>query len=210
MWLNVGGSSGSVVHSVVDPSFDMQTPTTFISIWNVAPLRAPRTTLPGTFHEQPPNHHADSLSNACHLAAAMRQFAVEVRYASLASHLRARCLHPLRDYKCGSPEGAIHPIRLAPSAMRSFVLTAATVLATLPLLAHAAVGSACSVSGTPGVCLATATCTSGSGTTHTGFCPNDPADVKCCTKSCSTGGHCQPVSSCASGNTLSGMMYKLL
>jgi hypothetical protein len=94
--------------------------------------------------------------------------------------------------------------------MRSPILAAATAISTLPLLASAAVGDACSANGTPGVCLSTSTCTSGSGTTHTGFCPNDPADVKCCTKSCGTGGQCRLVSSCPSGNTLSGMRLSTL
>jgi len=85
--------------------------------------------------------------------------------------------------------------------------TGFATLVTLALAAtvRAAVGDACSAAGTPGVCLATATCTAGSGTTHTGYCPNDPSDVKCCTKSCSTGGQCRLTSSCPSGNTLSGL-----
>ncbi|KAF9466006.1 lysozyme [Collybia nuda] len=59
---------------------------------------------------------------------------------------------------------------------------------SLPLLfilagfARAAVNGACSVNGTPGVCLVNTDCTGSGGTTHTGFCPNDPNNVLCCTK----------------------------
>ncbi|KAI4178707.1 MAG: hypothetical protein LQ346_007359 [Caloplaca aetnensis] len=80
---------------------------------------------------------------------------------------------------------------------------------TLSLLAFtasttlAALNGACSVNGTPGVCLRTADCDNG-GTSTAGFCPDDPVDVKCCTKaSCGSGGNCRFASSC-SGTTLAG------
>ena len=78
-----------------------------------------------------------------------------------------------------------------------------TLLATIgPALG--AVNGHCSVNGTPGVCLHTDDCSSGSGTSTAGFCPDDPADVKCCTKpSCGSSGNCRWTSSC-SGTTLSG------
>ena len=68
----------------------------------------------------------------------------------------------------------------------------------------AALNGPCSVNGASGVCLHTADCSDGSGTSTAGFCPDDPADVKCCTKSsCGSGGDCRWTSSC-SGTTLSG------
>lgn len=78
-----------------------------------------------------------------------------------------------------------------------------TALATAPT-AFAAVNGQCSVNGVPGVCLATANCKGDGGTSTAGFCPDDPPDVKCCTKSsCGSGGNCRWTSSC-SGTTLSG------
>ncbi|KAF5360408.1 hypothetical protein D9756_004936 [Leucocoprinus leucothites] len=72
--------------------------------------------------------------------------------------------------------------------------------------AQAAVNGACSVNGTPGVCLSTSTCSSGGGKYASGFCPNDPTDIKCCYKtSCSSGGNCRWTNQCASGNTVSGL-----
>ncbi|KAF9050192.1 lysozyme [Panaeolus papilionaceus] len=73
--------------------------------------------------------------------------------------------------------------------------------------ANAALNGPCTVSGTPGVCIKTSSCSSSGGTSHTGFCPNDPADVKCCTKpSCgNNGGKCQFANTCASGKTVTGL-----
>jgi hypothetical protein len=60
--------------------------------------------------------------------------------------------------------------------------------------------------GAPGVCLATASCSSGGGKYISGACPGTPADIKCCTKtSCGSGGNCRWTSQCSSGNTLSGL-----
>ncbi|KAI4143799.1 MAG: hypothetical protein L6R39_004450 [Caloplaca ligustica] len=71
--------------------------------------------------------------------------------------------------------------------------------------ALAALNGKCSVNGVSGVCLHTADCKSGSGTSTSGFCPDDPANVKCCTKSsCGSGGDCRWTASCTSGTTLSG------
>ncbi|KAH6910429.1 hypothetical protein BKA70DRAFT_1095336 [Coprinopsis sp. MPI-PUGE-AT-0042] len=60
----------------------------------------------------------------------------------------------------------------------------------------------CYVGVTPGACLEIGECNSGGGVVHTGYCPNDPAGIKCCTKSC-PGGTCRPVSNCA-GKTKTG------
>ncbi|KAH6910431.1 hypothetical protein BKA70DRAFT_1041814, partial [Coprinopsis sp. MPI-PUGE-AT-0042] len=47
----------------------------------------------------------------------------------------------------------------------------------------------------PGVCLSTTDCTAGGGEYWSGYCPNDPANVKCCVKRCPNG-ICRPVSLC--------------
>ncbi|KAF6759172.1 lysozyme [Ephemerocybe angulata] len=86
--------------------------------------------------------------------------------------------------------------------MRSFIITA---LVCLPLLTNAALNGPCTANGVPGACLATSTCSGGGGTSVSGFCPNDPADVKCCTKTCGSGGQCRIASTCTTGNTQSGL-----
>lgn len=71
--------------------------------------------------------------------------------------------------------------------------------------ALAAINGPCSVGSTPGVCIATAQCSSASGSSSVGFCPNDPADIKCCTKpSCGVGGHCGWTAACT-GTTKTGL-----
>ncbi|KAK3332950.1 hypothetical protein B0T19DRAFT_439751 [Cercophora scortea] len=58
-----------------------------------------------------------------------------------------------------------------------------------------------------GVCVTSATCAASSGTTITGGCPADAADILCCTKaSCgtTTTGNCRWVSDCA-GTTASNL-----
>ncbi|KAI9841233.1 MAG: hypothetical protein M1837_000898 [Sclerophora amabilis] len=71
----------------------------------------------------------------------------------------------------------------------SFLLAAST--------AYAAVNGGCSVSGTPGTCISTANCASGGGKSTAGFCPNDPDNIRCCTKtSCGSGGNCRFTSTC--------------
>ncbi|KAF9367960.1 hypothetical protein CPC16_005840 [Podila verticillata] len=52
------------------------------------------------------------------------------------------------------------------------------------LLAVSAMGlNTCddSQTGLPGICIPTSQCSGGGGVYHSGYCPNDPADVKCCT-----------------------------
>lgn len=84
------------------------------------------------------------------------------------------------------------------------------LLALFSLLpnAFAALNGACSIgNGTPGVCVSTGSCAASGGTSTKGFCPNDPADVRCCTKPvCGTsGGTCKDVNACESGNTVTGL-----
>ncbi|KAL9576844.1 MAG: hypothetical protein Q9212_006774, partial [Teloschistes hypoglaucus] len=77
-------------------------------------------------------------------------------------------------------------------------------LFTLTATAFAALNGPCSVNGASGVCLHTADCKAGDGTSTAGFCPDDPADVKCCTKSsCGSSGNCRWTSSCT-GTTQAG------
>jgi hypothetical protein len=59
--------------------------------------------------------------------------------------------------------------------------------------------------GAPGVCIATAKCTSGGGSYISNACPGTPADIKCCTKTtCGSGGNCRWTSQCSS-STLTGL-----
>jgi hypothetical protein len=56
---------------------------------------------------------------------------------------------------------------------------------------------ACNVNGVPGVCVKTSSCKSSGGISTPGHCPNDPADVQCCTKgSCGSSGSCKWFSQC--------------
>ncbi|EAU80900.1 lysozyme [Coprinopsis cinerea okayama7 len=85
-----------------------------------------------------------------------------------------------------------------------------TLLSTLIALAlttsvMGAINDACSVNGTPGVCLSTTTCSNGGGTSTAGYCPNDPSNVRCCTKKCGSGGTCRFESTCSTGNTATGL-----
>ena len=60
-----------------------------------------------------------------------------------------------------------------------------------------------------GTCMRTSMCTSGGGGTYTGFCPNDPANIKCCVKKCPgpmNAGRCRPINACPSHNFLKGTM----
>ncbi|KAF7335233.1 hypothetical protein MSAN_02333700 [Mycena sanguinolenta] len=57
----------------------------------------------------------------------------------------------------------------------------------------------------PGVCISTSSCTAGGGSYTSGLCPNDPDDIKCCTKApCASaslgGGQCLFTSNCTGGN----------
>ncbi|KAF8959137.1 lysozyme-like domain-containing protein [Flammula alnicola] len=96
----------------------------------------------------------------------------------------------------------------APSC-RSNPPTLTMIFIALSLLAasfaHGAVNDACTAGSTPGVCLTTSSCFSGGGTSHAGFCPNDPTDVQCCTKACGSGGTCRFSNTCSSGRTQSGL-----
>ena len=84
------------------------------------------------------------------------------------------------------------------------MITAAIILAVLPLCL-AAVNGPCSIDGTPGVCITTSNCAAGDGSFRSGFCPNDPDNVKCCIKpECGSGGNCRFTSSC-SGTTKTGL-----
>jgi hypothetical protein len=70
---------------------------------------------------------------------------------------------------------------------------------------YAAVNGPCSANGTPGVCVSTTSCSESGGKSHTGFCPEDPVNIKCCTKtSCGNGGSCKQVDDC-DGITQTGL-----
>jgi lysozyme len=69
----------------------------------------------------------------------------------------------------------------------------------------AAVNGRCSIDGISGVCIPSAKCTESGGANRVGFCPNDPTDIRCCTKpSCADGGNCQWTTECT-GATKSGL-----
>ncbi|PFH48195.1 glycoside hydrolase family 24 protein [Amanita thiersii Skay4041] len=76
-----------------------------------------------------------------------------------------------------------------------------TVLALTSTVVQGALNGPCSVNGTPGVCVKTAACRAAGGKPDpSNFCPNDPADVQCCTKpSCKSGGSCKWSNQCSSG-----------
>ncbi|CAA7266061.1 unnamed protein product [Cyclocybe aegerita] len=80
-----------------------------------------------------------------------------------------------------------------------------TLLLASAALVHAAINDACTAGSTPGVCLTTASCSSSGGTSHPGFCPNDPTNVQCCTKTCGSGGTCRFSNTCTTGNTQTGL-----
>ncbi|EAU80866.1 lysozyme [Coprinopsis cinerea okayama7 len=65
-----------------------------------------------------------------------------------------------------------------------------TIVLALSATVQGAINDPCSVNGKPGVCVTTSACSSAGGISTAGFCPNDPANVRCCTKSCSSGGLC--------------------
>ncbi|KAF4534501.1 uncharacterized protein LTHEOB_3309 [Lasiodiplodia theobromae] len=81
------------------------------------------------------------------------------------------------------------------------------LLFLLPLTTLAKLNGPCTgAANKPGVCIKTSSCTSGGGTYISGACPNDPNDVKCCTKaSCGSGGTCKFVDKCESGSTKAGL-----
>lgn len=68
-----------------------------------------------------------------------------------------------------------------------------------------AVNGPCSADGTSGVCISSATCSDSAGSSHSGFCPDDPTDIQCCTKTdCGSGGNCRWTSQC-SGSSQAGL-----
>ena len=80
------------------------------------------------------------------------------------------------------------------------------VLLALSTTTLAAVNGPCSASGTPGICIATASCSrSGGSSSSAPDCPNDPEDIKCCTKACGSGGTCMFSSSCTGGTSTANL-----
>lgn len=75
--------------------------------------------------------------------------------------------------------------------MLSIHLTFYLALTSKTISALAAINDACSVDSTPGVCIAKAQCSSASVINSMGFYPNEPTDIKNCTKpSYGIGGSC--------------------
>ncbi|KAJ3413933.1 hypothetical protein HDV05_007301 [Chytridiales sp. JEL 0842] len=73
------------------------------------------------------------------------------------------------------------------------------------ILVSARVNGPCTNSN--GVCVSTGACKAAGGSFKSNFCPNDPEDIKCCEKSCSSGGKsgvCKFVSQCG-GTTVTGL-----
>lgn len=96
--------------------------------------------------------------------------------------LLVRCFLHQKKKKTGTMLFLDHIFYLA------LTLTSATVLA--------AVNGPCSF-GKTGVCLPTAQCSGAGDIISVGFCPNDPNDVKCCSKpSCGLGGYCEWTYAC--------------
>ncbi len=84
------------------------------------------------------------------------------------------------------------------SLLFALVAVSSTVLA--------AVNDPCTVNGTPGICIASTSCSSSGGTSSSQpDCPNDPEDIKCCTKGCGTGGTCMFSSSCTGGTSTANL-----
>lgn len=80
----------------------------------------------------------------------------------------------------------------------------AILLPLLPL-SFAALNGPCKIGGTPGVCITTSDCAADDGSFRSGFCPNDPDNVRCCIKpECGSGGNCRPSSTC-SGTSKTGL-----
>lgn len=73
-----------------------------------------------------------------------------------------------------------------------------------PPIPRALNGACKGAGGAPGVCIATAKCTSDGGKFINDACPNDPENIKCCSKPvCGTGnkGECRFTNTCSSGVT---------
>ena len=81
--------------------------------------------------------------------------------------------------------------------MKTSMMHSLSFLLPLLPLSLAALNGPCSIDGTPGVCVTTANCAAGDGSFRSGFCPNDPDNVRCCIKpECGSGGNCRSTSSC--------------
>ncbi|KAL8702354.1 MAG: hypothetical protein Q9224_000001 [Gallowayella concinna] len=86
----------------------------------------------------------------------------------------------------------------------STILSMAVLIIPNFVIAHTLVeratvdGPCTGAGGAPGVCIATAKCTSGGGTHISNACPGTPNDIRCCTKSsCGSGGNCRFTSQCS-------------
>jgi len=90
--------------------------------------------------------------------------------------------------------------------MRIYYKLLLSLLATVPTLAK--LNGSCS-NGKKGICVNTTTCNNYKGTISSGFCPNDPNNVKCCSNiSCKYNGKsgtCMFTSECKNGTTYSGL-----
>lgn len=91
--------------------------------------------------------------------------------------------------------------------MARFTSFSLLLLTTLTPTTLAALNGACKLdSGASGVCLSTSSCSSGGGTSTPGFCPDDPDNVRCCTKKCSgSGGTGDCRSTSCPGTSLTGL-----
>lgn len=124
-------------------------------------------------------------------------------------------MYDIRTF-CANVSSHLQHIQTSRPTMASRVAAAvAFVLLALLGSAHASLNGFCSIGSTPGVCIHTADCTSKGGTYRSNYCPQDPADVKCCTKTpCVSGpnvilSHCvwsnKPYPyGCSSGYTAAG------
>ncbi|KAF8207760.1 hypothetical protein K438DRAFT_1575129 [Mycena galopus ATCC 62051] len=76
---------------------------------------------------------------------------------------------------------------------------------------EAAVNGPCSGTGGVGVCISTSSCSASGGTSTSGLCPDDPTNIKCCTKSPCTsavlgGGVCRFTNTCTGNHySISGL-----
>lgn len=81
------------------------------------------------------------------------------------------------------------------SIMKFLAITSLLLSAT----AQAFLNGRCAVNGISGVCVSTASCSSSGGHSTPKFCPSDPPDIQCCTKTeCNSGaGYCTWTDQCA-------------
>jgi len=85
-----------------------------------------------------------------------------------------------------------------PKTAHKMQLPLVSMLFLLATSVSTAVNGPCKVNGTPGVCISTASCARDGGKSSTAnFCPMDPADIQCCTKTaCVVRGDCRWTSQC--------------